>query len=144
MQIRPLALHIEPYGDSLRTICIFTNSAVKVQHVLFANEPFLRKMVVSFFSSNIPLTLKKILWKKYVRFWIRNLKRTPHSAQNLFSRKSDLKFCIIFNLILFVNAQGSVKIRPACSKALLLTISSSNTITNSNGYIKGGIYFFFL
>ena len=59
-------------------------------------------------------------------------------------RKSDLNFCIIFNMISFFNAQGSVKIRLACSKALLLTISSSNIVTLSNGYIKGDKYFFFI
>ena len=37
------------------SIFVFTNSVVKLQHVLFANEPFLRKMLVSFFSWNIPL-----------------------------------------------------------------------------------------
>ena len=47
-------------------------------------------------------------------------------------------------MISFVNAQGSVKIRLACSKALLLTILSSNITTHSNGYIKGGKYFFFI
>ena len=46
-------------------------------------------------------------------------------------------------MISFVNAQGSVKIRLACSKALLLTISSSNIVTHSNGYIKGDKYLFF-
>ena len=46
-------------------------------------------------------------------------------------------------MISFVNAQGSVKIRLACSKALLLTISSSNIITHSTAYIKGDKYFFF-
>ena len=46
-------------------------------------------------------------------------------------------------MISFVNTQGSVKIRLACSKALLLTISSSNIVTHSNGYIKGDKYFFF-
>ena len=30
-----------------------------VQHVLFANEPFLRKMLVSFLSSNIALYIEK-------------------------------------------------------------------------------------
>ena len=70
-----------------------------LQHVLFHKEPFLHKMLVWFFSSNIsPL----------------------------------------------VNVQGSVKIRLACSKALLITISSSNIVTHSNGYIKGDKYFFFL
>ena len=37
----------------------------------------------------------------------------------------------------FVNAQGSVKIRLACSKDLLLTVSSLNATTHSNGYING-------
>ena len=43
----------------------------------------------------------------------------------------------------FVNAQGSVKIRLACSNTLLLTISSSNITIPSNGYINGNKYFFF-
>ena len=42
----------------------------------------------------------------------------------------------------FVNTQGSAKIRLACSKALLLTISSSNIVTQSNVYIKGDKYLF--
>ena len=46
-------------------------------------------------------------------------------------------------MISFVNAQGSVKIRLACSKALLLTISTSNIVTHSNGYINGDKYSFF-
>ena len=46
-------------------------------------------------------------------------------------------------MISFVNAKGSVKIRLVCSIALLLTISYSNTVTRSNGYITGDKYFFF-
>ena len=46
-------------------------------------------------------------------------------------------------MISFVNAQDSVKITLAYSKALLLTISYSNTVTHSNGYLKGDKYFFF-
>ena len=42
-----------------------------------------------------------------------------------------------------VNAQGSVKIRLACSKALLLTFSSLNIVTHSNSYIKSDKYFLF-
>ena len=47
-------------------------------------------------------------------------------------------------MISYVNARGSVKIRLASSKLLLLTISSSNIVTHSNGCIKGGKYFFFI
>ena len=75
------------------------------------------KMLVLLFSSNIPLYIeKKSHRKKLLRFWKQNLKCTPQSAQNQFWRKSYLKFCIIFNMISFASAQGSVKIRLACSK----------------------------
>ena len=47
-------------------------------------------------------------------------------------------------MISFVNAQGSVKIRLACSKALLLTISSSNIVTHSNGCMKSDKNFFLI
>ena len=46
-------------------------------------------------------------------------------------------------MIFFVNGQGLEKIGLACSKALLLTILSSNIVTHSNGYIKVDKYFFF-
>ena len=46
-------------------------------------------------------------------------------------------------MISFINSQGSVKIRLACSKALLLTNLSSNIVAHSNGYIKRDKYFFF-
>ena len=45
-------------------IFIFRNNAIKLQHVLFENEPFLRKMLTSFFSSNIPLCNGKNLVEK--------------------------------------------------------------------------------
>ena len=97
---------------------VFTNSAVNVQHILFATKPFLHKTLVYFLSSNIPFYIEKKLWKDYVRFWKWNLKHTPQSIQTLFSRRSNLMFCITFNIISL--AQGSVKIRLSCSKVLLL------------------------
>ena len=50
---------------------------------------------------------------------------------------------MIFDVISSVNAQGSVKIRLACLKGLLLTTSSSDIITHFHGYIKGEKHFFF-
>ena len=47
-------------------------------------------------------------------------------------------------MISTVNIQGSVKIRLACSKAFILTISFSNIVTHSNSYIKGDKHFFFI
>ena len=46
-------------------------------------------------------------------------------------------------MISFINTQGSKKIKLECSKTLLLTISSPNIATHSNGYIKGDKNFFF-
>ena len=65
--------------------------------------------------------MKKISWKNCVGLWKWNWNRTPQSAQNLFSRKSNLKLCIIFN-ILFANAQGSVisKYQTSMFKALVI------------------------
>ena len=108
---------------------VFRNSVVKIQRVLFGNEPFLRKMLESFFSSNIPLYIGKNPVEKLLRFWKWNLKRTPQSASNSFLRKSNFMFCIIFKMVSFVNARGSVKI-------------SSNIVTHSNCYIKSDKYFF--
>ena len=59
----------------------FYKSAVKVQHVLFANEPFLRKTLIYFFSSNIPLCIEKNLVEKLCKV-LENLRRTPQSVQN--------------------------------------------------------------
>ena len=78
--------------------------------------------------------LKKILWNNYLRFWKQDSKRPPQSAPNSFSKKSDLKFCIQQDFI----RQHPVftKIRLACSRALLLIISSSNIAKHSDVFIK--------
>ena len=47
-------------------------------------------------------------------------------------------------MISLTDALVSVKIRLACSRVLLLIISSSNIVTHSNGYIKGDKYLFFI
>ena len=65
---------------------------------------FCVKCLYRFLAPIFLYTLKKVPWKIHVRFWKWNLKRTPQSAQNLFSRKSNSKFCIIFKIISFANA----------------------------------------
>ena len=77
-------------------------------------------MLVLLFNSNILLYIEKSPVENNVRFWKWNLKLRPQSAQNSFLRKLNLKFCIIFNMISFVNALSSVKIRLTYSKVLLL------------------------
>ena len=46
-------------------------------------------------------------------------------------------------MISFASVQGSVKTRLAYSKALLVTISSSNIVSHSNDHIKRDKYLFF-
>ena len=53
-------VHLFIYEVTTRKVnFVFRNSLVKPQHVLFENEPFLLKMLVSLFSSNIPLYIGK-------------------------------------------------------------------------------------
>ena len=55
----------------------------------------------------IPLHIEKALWKNYVRFWKMELIVYTHiSPKFIFKRKSNLKFCIIFNMISFTNMIG--------------------------------------
>ena len=77
-------------------------------------------IVVSFFSSNIPLFIENNPVEKFCKVLEMEFKTYTPVGQNSFSRKSTLKFCIIFNtyFISLAHAQGSVKIRLACSKVL--------------------------
>ena len=109
-------------------ICKFTTTKVnfrfykqcsQVATCLFKNPPFLREMLVPFFSSNIPLYIEKNPVVKPCKNLEMELK-TYTPGQNSFSRKSNLKFCIIFNMVSITNAQGTAKIRLACSKVSLL------------------------
>ena len=74
------------------------------------NTPYLRtvrfcvKCWYSFLTLIFLYTLKKIPWKNYVKFWKWNWKCITQSAKNSFSRKSNLNFCIIFNMISLANA----------------------------------------
>ena len=68
-------------------------------------------------------------------------KYTPVSLKFIFEKiKCKVLHYIQYDFIR--QRQGSVKIRLACSKALLLTISSLNIVTDSNGDIKGDKYSF--
>ena len=66
---------------------VFRNSAVKQQHVLFENEPFLRKMLISFFSSNIPLYIEKNSVEKLCKVLRMKLKTyTPAGLKFVFEK----------------------------------------------------------
>ena len=95
----------------------YNKSKFSFLKTVLVSKPFLAPFFLALIFLHI---LNKIPWENYVRLWKFNLKRTPQSAQNSFLRKSNLKFCIIFNMIPFANYQCSVKIRLAYSKVLLL------------------------
>ena len=120
----------------------FWKHCSQAQQVLFENQLLLRKMLVSFFSSNIPLYIRKNPVEKLRKVLEFERKTyTPVGLKFIFEK-------IKFNVLHYIQhdfihqRQGSVKIRLACSKPLLLTISSSNIVTHSNGFIKGDKHFF--
>ena len=77
-------------------------------------------MLVSFFSSNIPLYIKKIPVEKLCRVLEVELETYTQAGPKLVFE--NIKFKVFFALYsTFVNAKGSVKIRLACSEVLLLT-----------------------
>ena len=73
-------------------IFVFRNSAVKQQHV-FENEPFLRKMLVSLFSSNISLYIGKNPVEKLCKVLEMELKTyTPGGLKFVFEK---IKFKVL-------------------------------------------------
>ena len=111
--------YLRSYNDKSRFSFLQTVQSSRNSSFLRTSQ-FCVKCQYRFLALIFLYTLKKVTWKNYVMFWKWNLKRTPQSHQNSFWRKSNTKFCIIFNMILFANAQDSVKIKVACSKVLLL------------------------
>ena len=86
-----LFVYFQSFNDKskfsfLRTVKLRRNTSyLRTSH-------FCVKCLYGFLALLFLYTLKKIQWKSYVRFWKWNLKRTPQSTQNSFSRKSNLKF----------------------------------------------------
>ena len=68
--------------------------------------------------------LKKIPWKKHVRFWKWTLNCTHHLAQNSFSRKSNLKFCIFIYNSQVTKPSYNSELRIMTSQTELLTLNS--------------------
>ena len=105
-------------------------------------------MLVSPFSSNISLYIEKNHVEILGNVLEMELKTYTQVGQKSIFEK--LKFCIIFNLISFTSAQGSVKIRLTCPKVLLLinfTLIVDYELflrTHSDGYIKSDKYLFFI
>ena len=102
-------------------------------------------MLVSFFSSNIPLYIGKNPVEKLCKVLEMELKTyTPVDLKFVFEK---FKFQVLNHIQHdFIRQRPGLskdQIRLAYSKALLSTISSSNIVTHSNSYIKGGKYFFF-
>ena len=90
-------------------IFVLRNSAVKPQHVLFENEPFLRKMLVSFFSSNIPLYIGKNPAEKLYKVLEMELKTYTSVYLKFVFEKIKLK-------VLHYIQQDFIRQRPGLSK----------------------------
>ena len=116
-----LFVYLRSYNDKSKFSFLETEQS---SAVIFENEPFLRKMLVSIFSSNIPLYIGKIPVEKLCKVLEMELKTYTPVVLKFDFEKIKVKV-LQFNMILFLKAQGLVKIRSACSKALLLTILSS-------------------
>ena len=78
-----LFVYLQSYNNKSK-ILVFTANAVKPQHVLFANEPFFREMLILFFGSNIPLCIEKNHMEKLCNVLEMERKTSP---QNSFPRK---------------------------------------------------------
>ena len=73
------------------------------------------------FSSIIPLYIETNPDEKLCKVREMKLKKAHTCRAKIrFRENQNFNFCIIFNIISFVNAQGSVKIRLACQKVLIL------------------------
>ena len=82
-----------PKLQQQKKIFVFRNSAVKVQHVLFGNVPFWHKMLVSLFSSNIPLYIEKNPTEKLCKVLEMELKMyTPVGPKFVFKK---IKFKVL-------------------------------------------------
>ena len=110
----------------------FYNQHNKPQYVLFANESFLRKMLVSFLGSNILLYIEKGPVEKLCKVLEMELKTyTPASPKFNFDK---IKFKVLHYI-----QHNFIRQHPRFSKK---QASSSNIVTHSNGYIKGSKCFF--
>ena len=82
-----LGIFVYLFIYEVTTTTVFRNSAAKPQHVLFENEPFLRKMLVSYFSSNIPLYIGKNPVEKIYKLLEMELKTyTPVGLKFVFEK----------------------------------------------------------
>ena len=86
-----LFVYFQSYNDKSKFS--FLQTVQKAQHVLFTNEPFLRKILVSFFSSNIPLYIEKNPAEKLCKALEMELKTyTPVGPKFIFEK---IKFKVL-------------------------------------------------
>ena len=87
-----LFIYLRSYNDKTK-FSFLQNSALKSQRALFANESFFRKMLVSFFSSNIPLHIEKTPMEKLCKVLKIELKTyTPVGLKWVFEK---IKFKVL-------------------------------------------------
>ena len=97
-----LFVYFQSYNDRTKYSFFQTVQSRRNKSYLWTSH-FCIKCWYHFLALIFLFTLEKISWKSYLRFWKWNLKCTSQFVHHI-SRKSDLMFCIIFNMILFANA----------------------------------------
>ena len=86
-----LFIYFQGYNDKNKIS--FSQTAVKTQHDLFANEPSLGKILVSFFRSNIPQYIEKNPVEKLCKVLEMELKTyTPLGSKFVFEK---IKFKVL-------------------------------------------------
>ena len=122
---------------------VFANSVVKSQNIVFANQPFLRKMLVLVFTINITLYIEKNLVEKLCKVLEMELCPKFSVSPKFVFEKSTFKVLHYIQRDFIHQQPGFSKDQTSMFKSLVINfISSSNIVTHSNGYIWSNNYFF--
>ena len=113
-----LFVYFQSYNDKVNFR--FTNSTVEAQHVLFANEPFLRKILVLFFSSNILLYIEKNPVEKLCKVLKMELKMYTPVGQKFVFEKINFKVLHYIQQDFICQRLGLSKDQTSISKSFVI------------------------
>ena len=115
---------------------VFANSVVKSQNIVFANQPFLRKMLVLVFTINITLYIEKNLVEKLCKVLEMELCPKFSVSPKFVFEKITFKVLHYIQRDFIHQQPGFSKDQTSMFKSLVINfISSSNIVTHSNGYM---------
>ena len=85
-----LFVYFQSYNNKSKNF-VFINCAVKKQDVIYVNKEFLHKVLVLYFSSNIPVYIEKNLMKKLCKILEMKLKMYTPVSPRIFFKKTKFK-----------------------------------------------------